>query len=303
MGGFVTLLSGNTELTSTNSPVALIVEQLTLYEGCNSAPTFSIKFSVPENKKLSQYLDKLTLKINTPDIVKTIDIAVTAYDLDSIVGVQMKAEQWFVKRCRPLSTSLKNSLNMLKLGTVNNLVDLNYDKSFYQINESDWECGKRLMNLCGESNYWSKSSSGLSVFSAIPSNSQTEIVAGVGYSYSLDCSRSRCPAWDSTKDSRNNISYGKSIIPVSPLVKYPQSGILSSQVRILKYGGWSGAKLVKSYTVKPNLKVGETVKFTDIVDAPNIFIVTNIATTINQPNTNYTVTFENDRKWNYNNLS
>lgn len=303
MGGFITLLSGDIELTSSNSPVAVIVEQLTLYEGCNTAPTFSMMLSVPENKKLSQYLDKLTLKINTPDMIKTSDLAVTAYDLDSIVGVQMKAEQWFVKRCRPLSTSLSSSLNMLKLGPVSNLSDLNYDKSFYQINESDWECGKRLMNLCGESNYWSKSSSGITVFSASPSNSKTEIIAGVNYSYTLDCSRARCPAWDSTKNSRNNISFGKSIIPISPLVKYPQSGVLSSQVRALKRGNWSGAKLVKRYTVNPNLKVGESVMFTDIVDGPNIFIVTNIVTTINQPNTNYTVTFENDRKWNYNNLS
>lgn len=221
---------------------------------------------------------------------------ITSAGPNTLSGVLISKEQYFTRKSQALNTNLKDSIVQLGIRkSVDNIVNSSSEVSFYQLNETDWECTERLLNLTDQDKVWAIAPDKIKIFSVSPSN-PTETSLGVIEQYVFD-NRKTGKNLTSQSAEASNFYYGRKNICVPSLSKYPRSCLTALLAKTKFKDGWANSSLSKTFPLDPNYELGQSVKFTEW-EKHGTFIVVGKAVSLGQTSSSFTYTFANYSDWN-----
>lgn len=272
-------------------------------EGIFRVPTFSVVYSTPVNTENMDLSDvSLSIDIHTSDGgVFKVSYTATVLILypNKVTGVLIPRDSYCVRRSQSFgNNSLDSIIKTLRL-TSTDTYELNSgvqgNNVFYQLNETNWQCGSRLLNLAGRDLLWAVTEDKVKLFSSqITDIKSVDLTNFTGFE--ANSSRLIKSLPDSI-NSNSNFYYGTYNCCIPSVSEYPKVSA-DSLVAKKKYSDWRNVTLSKTTLMRyPNLSIGDCVRFDWKSNTFTDFILTDLSYKLSQTGNTFNYTFANYSKW------
>lgn len=301
----IPLGSSNVSLKSNGRVIkrsdGFVMSSISFVEEILSIPKFDIEYSSMDPTQFADIQDlDISVEYKTSSNSRSLGYKATVISatVHSLSGVLIPKDKFYVRKSQTLDTNLHSAVSSLGIRkNVDDIVNSSSDTAFFQLNETDWECTERLLNISDYDKVWAVLSDRIAVFSPKVS-SPTKVTLGDNFSIYFNALKNGDNLNNPKDDSnRSNFYYGRTNICVPSLSKYPRTCITSVLAKTKYKDQWANVIVKKGYPIDPGYNIGESFKFTDF-STHSEFVVTAKTTSLGQSQNVFTYTFSNYDSWN-----
>ena len=236
------------------------------------------------------------------DKEKTISFNCTSLQYESgiVQGYVISKASYFIRRSRVLSMDLNSSLRALNIKQNIDLVKLVSTQPFLQMNETDAECFKRIINFCGVGMLWGVDNTNIRIV-----NIEKPIVPVKTLDYEgkilrhiFNSSRSY---FNDTSSSYGfnvlrNLHYRTENVAIPSTCLFSRDAVLSYLDK-KKYKDWEEICLEESFSA-PVGNLGDPFRITGFPLLSALFFISSSSITYKKNGTDYNYRFSNYSGWN-----
>lgn len=285
-------------------PSDIKLVSLTISEGIFAAPGFSAVLSSKVNTE-NLDLSTLELGISITDFsggtfsvsYKATVITWTPY---TISGVLIPSDSYYKRRSQSFGNqsldSIIKSLDITgsKKYTLNSRIQ--GKDTFFQINETNWQCASRLLDLTGEDYLWAVTEDVIKLINVSSMRPKPfQIGETTGFITNSSLLVKNLP---DNLNTTKNVYFGTRNIAVPSISQYPKNCVASLMAK-RKYRSWKNVSVSKGSKMKlANVSIGDLLRFQWESSTITDFIVTGLEYTLSQGGNTFIYSFANYKDWN-----